>query len=142
MKKLLLLILCLQFSLIFNAQNVFYGYPSDDVELKGGDKIIVSIPDHWDGRFNNSKDLDELITYVCLSDLTFKIKVIVFRGTDEFSFAYSENLSHNLDKLLADKCSKSMYQIVPIGKTEPLYYDKSDIEKYYKYNTRIEIIIE
>ncbi len=142
-KNLLILFIYMSFSLTINAQNVFYGYPSDDVKLGEEDKIIVSIPDHWDGKFNNTKDLEELLNYICSSDLTLKIKVIVFRGAKDFSIAYSEALCSDLKKRLFDRCcNKDGCQIVPIGKAEPLYHDKSNIGKYYKHNTRIEIIIE
>ena len=81
--------------------------------------------------------------YICSSDLTLKIKVIVFRGAKDFSIAYSEALCSDLKKRLFDRCcNKDGCQIVPIGKAEPLYHDKSNIGKYYKHNTRIEIIIE
>lgn len=129
-------------AVVINAQSIYYGYPSDDVELRAGDKIIVSIPSHIDGRFNDSKDLEKLLNYICDSKPVLKVNVMFFWGSKEFSFDYSKSLCRALSKRLSAKCSEAKHQFVPMGNTEPIYPDKSDISKYCRYNNRIEIIVE
>ncbi len=123
------------------SQNIYYGYPENTDALKKGDIIILNIPEHINGRYNKSKELDRLINFLCLNKHNiYKIEINLFWGTAELNVNYTKSLCNNLKELLDEKSIKN-YKIKFNGNSKPIFLDKSS-KSYKLYNTRLEIIVE
>jgi hypothetical protein len=143
MKKVFFLFVIFINSYFLFSQNIYYGYPSSSIELSKGDVIILNLPEHIDGRFKDSKELDDLIKLVNdNNNLFFRIEINIFWGSKEYSNDYSNILCNNLKKILNINCTSNNYEIISNGANKPLIKDENDKEKYIKMNTRMDIIIE
>ncbi len=142
MKHFLILIALFSITISAYSQYVYLGYPLSSETIKQGDLIIINIPEHIDGKFNNSKELERLIKFVNKSYVFFyNIEINTFYGTSYFSLEYSKSLSVDLEYIFKEKCKKSKYKIKSNGAKNPIVVDKDS--PYYKtINTRIEILIE
>jgi transcriptional regulator with XRE-family HTH domain len=123
------------------SQFVYYGIPTQN-NFSDGDKIIMNVPPHIDGRFEQSYQLEELIQLLNSSpNYIFEIEINDFRGTEELCQKYSEALSRSLDGVFKVKSKYLNYQLFANGSTKPIFYSENKIE-FFMLNRRLEIIIK
>lgn len=120
------------------SQNVSFGIPSIEKELQTGELIILNVPNHVDGRFKASVELDNLRAFLQLhSKLTFVLTIHIFGGNSEFCLDYSKFLSRDLKRLL--NCNNVV--IEGKGNGVPLLLDKKS-PRYFNINSRIELVVK
>lgn len=143
MKQILILKLFLCIFYIVSAQDrVYYGLPNDN-HIEIGDLIILNIPKHDlnTGRITDSDELDKLGYFLTQNkDLNFNVSFHYFQGSVEFLMDYTKRLGQDLKKILNEKGIIN-FDTLSFGNTSPIYCDKSDIVKYFRINTRLEISI-
>ncbi len=123
-------------------QQIYFGYPTSKDEIKKGDKIILDIPIHNDGRFIPEKGIDRLIEFLNIeSGFIFRIEIHFFYGSDEFAENYSRYICKNLKLHLLSECKFSNYDLYSCGKTHPIFLNKDSVS-YQEMNTRMEILVE
>lgn len=127
-----------------NSQQVYYGYPSNDVLLNQGDIIILNIPSFINCRFINLDDFNKLIDLFKSNEKKqLRIEINYFYGDSIFSNYCSEILCRMFKEALEEKTTLKNYHIVNNGCKNPVFLLKSQGERIFKsYNSRIEIIVE
>lgn len=107
-------------------------------ELHEGDLIIINIPTHVDGRFEQSVELTELKKFFkAHSGANFILYMHIFGGSTEYCQDYSEFLSKDLRGQL--NCEN--VTIEGKGSAAPLFRDKES-PLYISLNSRIEILVK
>ena len=123
-------------------QQIYFGYPDSTDNLKKGDKIILNIPIHKDGRFIPEKGIDRLIQFLNSdSNFVFRIEIHFFYGSDDFVEKYSRFLCKNLKTHLLSECRFSNYDIYNCGNTYPFFFNEESAI-YDEVNTRMELIVK
>ena len=64
MRKIVLLLFLSFYTILLNAQFVFYGFPSDEIQLNDSDVIIINLPNNIDARFIPSNELNNLLNII------------------------------------------------------------------------------
>lgn len=142
MKNYFVLICFILFLPLNTNAYVFYGLPSSDAKINKGDIIILNIPININGRFVETAELNDLITFINLKDtLQFRIEINYFHSSSEFNKDYSQKLKQNLQKILDKNCCTKNYSVKAYGENNLIFIDE-DSEQYRFFNTRLEIIIE
>jgi len=122
-------------------QQIHFGYPISMDEIKKGDKILLNIPIHKDGRFIPERGIDRLIEFLNTdSSFVFRIEIHFFYGSDEFAEAYSRFTCENMKWHLQSECKFSNYELYWYGKSHPIFLNKDNIS-YQEMNTRMEILV-
>lgn len=123
-------------------QQIYFGYPDSVVDLKKGDKIILNIPIHKDGRFIPEKGIDRLIQFLNSdSNFVFRIEIHFFYGSDEFAEKYSRFICKNLKTHLLPECWFSNYDLYSCGNAYPIFLNEDSVI-YKEINTRMEILVK
>ena len=123
-------------------QQIHFGYPISMDDIKKGDKIILNIPIHNDGRFIPEKGIERLIEFLNIdSSFFFRIEIHFFYGSDEFADNYSKYICKNLKLHLLSECKFSNFDLYSCGKSQPIFLNKDSVS-YKDMNTRMEILVE
>lgn len=142
MKKLLVLFLIILKVNTIQGQAVYFGLPADVNKINIGDKLLLNLPVHSDGRFMKLDDFDSLLNFMkSKSNFRFKINIYYFIGTEKISISYTEGLKESLISIIKNKTIITNYEIVAKGKTNPILLKKQE-PYYFSFNSRIEIIVE
>lgn len=143
MKRTFLLIIALTFGIVARGQSIYYGYPSAK-ELKKGDLIIVSLPEHLHMRFYETVQTASL--YQFLKDNKknkFNILIHLFLDSPEYDLSVSEHLKKSLEGMLVEKCQQCNFSVTAKGRSSPIFLQEQDTSPLFrKMNTRMEIIVE
>lgn len=124
------------------SQNVYYGYPRQDIQLESGDLIILNIPTHRDWYFLPDGSVSELVDFLN-RDTTFffTIKLYYFWGSPDFRNDYAKFIRGNLKEYLLMKNVPANYEIIDCDNNETIFFDEKSA--YYKMaNTRMEIHVK
>lgn len=139
--KYVALIVILSINLISYSQEVYFGYTNSNTLLKSGDRLIINLPEHQDGRFVNIQDFDNLIKLMESNQgLKFKVELNWFYAQDSDNLMYTQSLSKSLSKIIAYKSNLQNYEIEPNGSNTPIFLNKESVI-YKEINTRIEIVV-
>jgi hypothetical protein len=156
MKKLLLICILVSNSYVLFSQNVYFGYPNNNVSLRKRDIIVVNIPSFYltGYHFVQGPQLDNLAHFLKNNDsLSFRIDIYFCLGRyNDTSFCkdISDKLKEHLCIELQNRNPhQNNYNIKSRGLENPIYNKNKDSEKsreeiikYERYNTRLEIIVE
>lgn len=117
------------------SQKTIHGLPSFEKELVVSDLMIINIPNHMDGRFEQSMEIDELKSFITYhSNHKFELTIHIAGGASKFCLGYSEYLSKDLRCLLKLK----NVEVIGNGNKSPIFLDK-DSDLYFVLNSRIEL---
>jgi hypothetical protein len=125
------------------SQSVYYGYPNGK-ELKKGDIIIVSLPEHIHMRFQETEQTLALYQFLTANQgKKFIVSIHLYIDSPEYDLSVSKHLKKSLDEMLAVKCSQCNVSVVAKGRSTPIFsQEKETTSLYRKMNTRMEILIE
>ena len=142
MKRLLLYFAFFVALRIGYCQNVYYGYPRQDVQLESGDLILLNIPTHRDWYFPPDGSVSELVDFLNRdTTLFFTIKIYYFWGSPDFRNDYAKFIRENLKEYLLMKNVSANYKIIDCDNNETIFSNEKSA--YYKMaNTRMEIHIK
>lgn len=125
-----------------NAQQIYFGYPIGENHITCGDKIIVNIPTHNDGRFLPNRGIEKLIELLNGNkDFFFKIDIFDFQGDENMTNLYTDFICDNMVIYLESKCLYYNYVVCSCGNTLPLFCF-SEERIFKKMNTRMEISVK
>ena len=141
MKRLLILFVFVLSIMIGHSQNVYYGYPRDNVQLNSGDLILLNIPAHRDWYFLPDGGISELADFLS-RDTThfFTIKLYYFWGSLEFRNDYVKFIGKCLNDYLLMENVPLNYEINCDNKDVIL--SNQDSVYYRMANTRMEIYVK
>jgi len=143
MRKIVLLLFLSFYTILLNAQFVFYGFPSDEIQLNDSDVIIINLPNNIDARFIPSNELNNLLNIIKNNpNLFFEIQINFALGSTEYNNSYSDLLAKNLEKYYLERnCNIRNFSVISFGENNPICIrDRSFQCK--NYNTRMEIHIK
>lgn len=126
------------------SQHIYYGYPSDSIDLKRNDKIIVNIPT-FNVDFKTFLHKEDFYNFVHLlknnQTKLFRVEINYFFTLDSSFAKYSsDKLCDNFKKIVSQISNQTNFNMKSNGCSNPLYTRKD--ENSIKYNTRLEIIVE
>ena len=114
-----------------NSQIIYYGLPNSEHKINIGDKILLNIPVHSDGKFMIVDSFDDLLGLMkSNSNYRFKIEISYFIGTPKMSLSYTESLKESLISIIKFKSTLTNYEIIAKGKSNPIFFKKDS--SYYK----------
>jgi hypothetical protein len=138
MKRIFLFLLLININYLL-AQNLYFGNNFAKNHYQNKDRLIMNIPSHTDGRFNDYDSFNKLIKFINKNpNLLIKIEIHFYYGTEEFAMRYSEGLVCSMKKIFSIKCRYNNYEILAKGKTNPIFLNQ-DTENYREINTRMEV---
>lgn len=141
MKNIFICLLTI-FCLGLNAQQIYLGYPIGEKTITCGDKIIVNIPTHKDGRFLPNQGIEQLIMLLNSSSrFVYHIEIYDFLSSGINASAYTDFICNNLQNYLESKCLYDNYHLYSCGDALAIFCFK-DSKINNLMNTRMEIQIE
>lgn len=130
------------FCLGLNAQQIYFGYPIGEKNITCGDKIIVNIPTHKDGRFLTNQGIEKLTELLNGNkDLFFKIDIFDFQVSEIVTNSYTDFICDNMANYLDIKCLYYNYVVNSCGNSLPLFCF-SEERTFKMMNTRMEISVK
>lgn len=136
-RNLLFLILTFLSSFSF-AQKIYFGLPRSGTQLLIQDVVLINIPNHIDGRFMASNELDSLKNFIhSYKSLDFRLSVHVSKGSSQYCLDYSIFLARQLENFL----DSDNLLIEGKGKSVPLCSNKES-HLFSLIDSRIEILVE
>lgn len=142
MSKYILFFFLLISTLLVKSQQVYYGYPKINSELRKGDIVILNIPVSYNCRFNSLEEFDNLINLIKVNENNkLRIEINYFYGDSLLSENCSRLLHKHFIEALESQTTLKNYQVINNGCRNPIF--KSDNHIYYSlFNSRIEISVE
>src|SRR5688572_26701179 len=124
------------------AQSIFYGLPKHNKELKKGDLVILNLPHHLHGKFEDEGEIDSLISFVKNNlNVQLRIQINVFLDSQDYDQNLSDRLKKSLLGILQTRCENVNYYVIALGRTNPIFLN-AESRLFSKMNTRLEIAVE